>query len=74
MKVQIQISGPVGSRKTRMAVLIQRYLESLGASVNLQKADPELDEKLEMTDEALAEKLTGVEVFITEMQTARSKE
>ena len=68
-RVQIQITGAEHTSKTRMAVLIARLLEQHGAKVVLQQADPELQDKLQMTDEQLGQKLDDVEILITEMKT-----
>ena len=68
--VSIQITGTDHTRKTRIAVLVSRLLEKYGATVSLQRADKELDEKLLMTDDQLGEKLGGVDIFISEMRTA----
>lgn len=68
-KVRIQISAPEHSGKTSLIVLIGRYLESLGATVSVQRADPQLPEKLDHDDLLLSTRIKDLEITITEMQT-----
>ena len=67
--ITIQVSAPEHSGKTSLVALLYHHLTALGAVVKLQRADPQLDEKLEIDDETLAERLTNVRVDIMEMQT-----
>ena len=67
--IRIQVSAPEHSGKTSTIVLLARYLESLGATVILQKADPQLDDKLGHDEEVLRERVKDKTILITEMQT-----
>ena len=70
-KIRIQVMAPEHSGKTSLSVLLARHLESLGAAVKLQRADPQLEEKLAKDTETLIERIRGLEITITEMQTAK---
>ena len=69
--ITIQVSAPEHSGKTSLMVLLYNHLRELGANVVLQRADPQIGEKLELGDDTLRERLKSVEVLITEMQTYR---
>lgn len=68
-KVFIQISGPEHSKKTTLAEYVARHLLDAGVNVTVQKADPQLEDKQAKSLKELKEALSGVEVFITEMNT-----
>lgn len=69
--VDIEITGDQHSGKTKLAVLVSRFLEAAGISVVLQKADPEIEEKLGKPQEELLSELAakGIQVRIREMRT-----
>ena len=67
--ITIQVSAPEHSGKTSLMVLLYHHLRELGANVILQRADPQIEKKLGLDDDALRERLKSVEVMITEMQT-----
>ena len=69
--ITIQVSAPEHSGKTSLMVLLYHHLRGLGASVVLQRADPQIEEKLELGEEILRERLKSVDIVITEMQTHR---
>lgn len=69
--ITIQVTAPEHSGKTSLMVLLYHHLRELGASVTLQRADPQIEEKLELGTDVLRERLKSVEVVITEMQTYR---
>jgi hypothetical protein len=67
--VQIQISGPAHSRRGYLMVEIARVLRGFGCNVILQGEGTHLAQKVELSDAEISEKLAGVEVRITELQT-----
>ncbi len=69
--ITIQVSAPEHSGKTSLMVLLYQHLNNLGANVILQRADPQVEQKLEADEHALRERLKGVEIVIMEMQTHR---
>jgi hypothetical protein len=44
-------------------------LTDAGAELIVQRADPQIDEKLALTEAELALKLTGKKIFLREIQT-----
>ena len=69
--IHIQVSAPEHSGKTSLMVLLYNHLSELGAKVTLQRADPQIDDKLAAPGETLRERLKTVDILITEMQTHR---
>jgi len=67
--VQIEISGPAHSRRGYLMVEIARVLRGFGCEVALQGEGTHLAQKVELTEAELIEKLAGVKVQITELQT-----
>ena len=66
--IRIEVSGPEHSGKTSMLAYLEFVLKNAGMVVTLQKADPQLNEKLEKLDESVR-RLAGEPVVITEIQT-----
>lgn len=67
--ITIQVAAPEHSGKTSLMVLLYHHLRGLGANVVLQKADPQINEKLAASEDRLRERLKSVEIVIMEMQT-----
>jgi len=67
--VTIEVSGKEHTGKTSIIAAIATQLEALGVKVILQRADPQLDQKL-MMDQPVLERLRNTTVFIREMHTA----
>jgi hypothetical protein len=68
-EVTIEVSGREHTGKTSIIAAISTYLESLGAEVTLQRIDPQLDDKLQMSP-AVLERVKNTKVFVREMRTA----
>lgn len=68
MRVTIEVQGPEHSGKTSLIAVVSRFLERLGAKVIIQRADPQIDEKLE-NGEISSDRIKGMEVFIRETNT-----
>jgi hypothetical protein len=66
--VTIEVSGKEHTGKTSVIAAVSKHLESLGVKVILQRIDPQLDEKLSLSEPVL-ERLKNTTVFIREMQT-----
>ena len=67
--VTIQFSGKMHSGKTSVLALVAEHLKSLGIEVTVQRADPQIDTKLENLDSAL-ERAKKCTVHLTEFNTA----
>lgn len=70
-RIIIQVSAPEHSGKTSLIALLYHHLQDLGARVTVQRADPQIEEKLGATAQELRERLSTVDILITEMQTHR---
>ena len=68
-EVTIEVSGKEHTGKTSIIAAIATHLEQLGATVTLQRIDPQLDEKLTLSAPVL-ERVKHTSVFIREMRTA----
>ncbi len=66
---RIEISGPEHSKKTTIAILVAKYLRSIGIDAISQEADPQFAEKNAAETAQLEAKVAGVRVVITEMHT-----
>ena len=67
--VTIEVSGKEHSGKTSIIAALAAQLEALGATVILQRVDPQLDDKLTLSDQ-VRERVRNTTVFIREMNTA----
>jgi septum formation inhibitor-activating ATPase MinD len=68
-EVTIEVSGKEHTGKTSIIAAIATNLEALGAKVILQRIDPQLDDKLTLSEPVL-ERIKNTSVFIREMRTA----
>jgi molybdopterin-guanine dinucleotide biosynthesis protein len=67
--IEVVVNGKEHSGKTSLIALIAKALEEYGLEVRLQRIDPQLDDKLENPEAAIA-RLKGQKIFIREYQTA----
>ena len=68
--IEIEVSGKEHQGKTTLIAYLAEILSKSGAELVIQRADPQIDEKLNLSVEALKEKLTGKRIFLREIQTA----
>jgi thymidylate kinase len=66
--IEVVVNGKAHSGKTSLIALIAKALEEHGLDVTLQRIDPQLDEKLENLEDAIA-RLKTQKIFIREYQT-----
>jgi thymidylate kinase len=66
--IEVVVNGKEHSGKTSLIALIAKALEAHGLDVTLQRIDPQLNEKLENLEDAIA-RLKGQKIFIREYQT-----
>lgn len=67
--VNIEISGKAHTKRGYLMVELTRILRSLGCEVELQGEASHLANKTPLTDDEIKEKLQGMVVRITEIQT-----
>jgi CO dehydrogenase nickel-insertion accessory protein CooC1 len=68
--VEIEISGKEHQGKTTLVAYLAKVLQDVGVDLIVQRADPQIDEKLELTLDELKAKLAGKRIFLREIQTA----
>lgn len=67
--VEIEVSGKEHQGKTTLVAYLAKVLEEVGVDLIVQRADPQIDEKLELSLEAIKAKLAGKTIFLREVQT-----
>jgi CO dehydrogenase nickel-insertion accessory protein CooC1 len=67
--IEVEVSGREHQGKTTLVAYIAKLLTDAGADLIVQRADPQIDEKLALTVEELRLKLTGKTIFLREIQT-----
>jgi CO dehydrogenase nickel-insertion accessory protein CooC1 len=68
--IDIQISGPEHQGKTTLVAYLARLLTEAGAELIVQRADPQIDQKLAMSADELRQKIAGKKIFLREIQHA----
>jgi CO dehydrogenase nickel-insertion accessory protein CooC1 len=67
--IELEVSGKEHQGKTTLVAYLTKILTEAGTDLIVQRADPQIDEKLAMTPEMLKEKLAGKRIFLREIQT-----
>lgn len=67
--IEVEVSGQEHQGKTTLVAYLAKILTEAGAELIVQRADPQIDEKLALTEAELARKLTGKKIFLREVQT-----
>jgi len=67
--IEVEVSGQEHQGKTTLVAYLAKILTDAGAELIVQRADPQIDEKLQLTEEELARKLAGKKIFLREIQT-----
>ncbi|HEY2661681.1 MAG TPA: hypothetical protein VGI79_18315 [Caulobacteraceae bacterium] len=67
--IEVVISGKEHKGKTTLVAYLSKILSDSGAELIIQRADPQIDEKLNFDLETLKEKLSGKKIFLRETQT-----
>ncbi|MDR3512231.1 MAG: hypothetical protein P4L73_11395 [Caulobacteraceae bacterium] len=68
--VEIEVSGKEHQGKTTLVAYLAKLLGETGVELIVQRADPQIDEKLDLSLEELKVKLAGKRIFLREVQTA----
>lgn len=68
--VEIEVSGKEHQGKTTLVAYLAKVLGEVGVDLIVQRADPQIDEKLELSLDDLKAKLAGKRIFLREVQTA----
>lgn len=67
--VEIEVSGKEHQGKTTLIAYLAKALAEVGVDLIVQRADPQIEEKLELSIEAIKAKLAGKTIFLREVQT-----
>ncbi len=67
--IEIEVSGREHRGKTTLVAYLTKVLNEAGVELILQRADPQIDEKLDLSVEELKTRLSGKKVFLREYQT-----
>ena len=66
--IEVEVSGTEHQGKTTLVAYLTKILHDAGAEVIVQRADPQIDEKLALDPKSLREKLSGKKIFIREVE------
>jgi len=67
--IEVEISGREHHGKTTLVAYLAKILTDAGAELIVQRADPQIDQKLALTEAELRSKVAGKTIFIREIQT-----
>jgi hypothetical protein len=67
--IEVEVSGKEHQGKTTLVAYLTKMLTDAGADLIVQRADPQIDEKLAMTEDELRAKIAGKTIFLREIQT-----
>jgi CO dehydrogenase nickel-insertion accessory protein CooC1 len=67
--IEIEVSGKEHHGKTTLVAYLSKLLTEAGTELIVQRADPQIDEKLSLSVEDLKAKLAGKTIFLREVQT-----
>lgn len=67
--IEVEVTGREHTGKTTLVAYLTKILTEAGAELIVQRADPQIDEKLALTVEELREKLSGKKIFLRERET-----
>jgi hypothetical protein len=65
--IEIDVSGKEHRGKTTLIAYRSKVLSGSGVELIVQHADPQIDDKLNMTLDQLREKLSGKKIFLREV-------
>jgi hypothetical protein len=67
--IEIEVSGREHQGKTNLVAYLSKILTDAGVELIVQRADPQIDEKLGLSLDDLRSKLAGKKIFLREVQT-----
>ncbi len=67
--IEVEISGKEHHGKTTLVAYLAKLLTDAGAHLIVQRADPQIDQKLALTEEELRKRVAGRTIFIRELDT-----
>jgi CO dehydrogenase nickel-insertion accessory protein CooC1 len=67
--IEVEVSGKEHHGKTTLVAYLVKLLKDAGAEVIVQRADPQIDQKLALTEDELRARVAGKTIFIREFET-----
>jgi CO dehydrogenase nickel-insertion accessory protein CooC1 len=67
--IEVEVSGREHQGKTNLVAYLAKILTDAGVELIVQRADPQIDEKLGLSLDELRSKLAGKKIFLREVQT-----
>jgi CO dehydrogenase nickel-insertion accessory protein CooC1 len=67
--IEIEVSGREHQGKTNLVAYLSKILTDSGMELIVQRADPQINEKLSLSLDDLKSKLAGKKIFLREVQT-----
>jgi CO dehydrogenase nickel-insertion accessory protein CooC1 len=67
--IEVEVSGREHQGKTNLVAYLSKILTEAGVQLIVQRADPQIDEKLGLSLDDLKAKLAGKKIFLREVQT-----
>jgi CO dehydrogenase nickel-insertion accessory protein CooC1 len=67
--IEVEVSGREHQGKTNLVAYLSKVLSDAGVELIVQRADPQIDEKLSLSLDDLKAKLAGKTIFLREVQT-----
>ena len=67
--IEIEVSGREHQGKTNLVAFLSRVMTDAGMELIVQRADPQIDDKLGLSLDDLKAKLAGKKIFVREIQT-----
>ncbi len=67
--IEVEVSGREHQGKTNLVAYLSKILTDAGVQLIVQRADPQIDEKLGLSLDDLKAKLAGKKIFLREVQT-----
>ncbi len=67
--IEVEVSGREHQGKTNLVAYLSKILTDAGVQLIVQRADPQIDEKLGLSLDDLRPKLAGKKIFLREVQT-----
>jgi CO dehydrogenase nickel-insertion accessory protein CooC1 len=67
--IEVEVSGREHQGKTNLVAYLSKVLTDAGVELIVQRADPQIDEKLGLSLDDLKSKLAGKKIFLREVQT-----
>jgi CO dehydrogenase nickel-insertion accessory protein CooC1 len=66
--IEVEVSGREHQGKTNLVAYLSKILTDAGVDLIVQRADPQIDEKMGLSIDELRSRLAGKRIFLREVQ------